>query len=205
MSNARRRSAGATTKPSTRGRRARPLWLVAGIALTLALTTAFSITSFDGASLANAAVERAKSFLQIIQQRSPGARTKAQLALTKQKRPILHERALPKVRMALPAIPPPTLEPALIDIVAPPVPVVPASFEAMTVPPLQSLSPPGIPIILPPGLIVPPTERPSTPPIVTPPSAVPEPATWMTMLLGFGLIGWQLRRRRPEQKQLSVS
>jgi len=25
---------------------------------------------------------------------------------------------------------------------------------------------------------------------------VPEPATWMMMLLGFGAIGWQLRRRR---------
>jgi hypothetical protein len=27
-------------------------------------------------------------------------------------------------------------------------------------------------------------------------SAVPEPATWAMMLLGFGAIGWQLRRRR---------
>jgi PEP-CTERM motif len=26
---------------------------------------------------------------------------------------------------------------------------------------------------------------------------VPEPATWAMMLLGFGAIGWQLRRRRP--------
>ena len=27
-------------------------------------------------------------------------------------------------------------------------------------------------------------------------AAVPEPATWSMMLLGFGAIGWQLRRRR---------
>jgi hypothetical protein len=27
-------------------------------------------------------------------------------------------------------------------------------------------------------------------------SAVPEPATWAMMLLGFGAIGWQMRRRR---------
>ena len=28
-------------------------------------------------------------------------------------------------------------------------------------------------------------------------AAVPEPATWALMLLGFGAIGWQMRRRRP--------
>jgi hypothetical protein len=28
--------------------------------------------------------------------------------------------------------------------------------------------------------------------------AVPEPATWALMLLGFGGIGWQLRRRRSQ-------
>jgi hypothetical protein len=30
--------------------------------------------------------------------------------------------------------------------------------------------------------------------IITAP-AVPEPGTWATMLLGFGLIGWRIRRR----------
>jgi hypothetical protein len=30
-------------------------------------------------------------------------------------------------------------------------------------------------------------------------SAVPEPGTWAMMLLGFGAIGWQLRRRRSSQ------
>jgi hypothetical protein len=27
-------------------------------------------------------------------------------------------------------------------------------------------------------------------------AAVPEPATWMMMLVGFGAIGWRLRRRK---------
>ena len=27
-------------------------------------------------------------------------------------------------------------------------------------------------------------------------ASVPEPATWAMMLIGFGAIGWQLRRRR---------
>lgn len=31
---------------------------------------------------------------------------------------------------------------------------------------------------------------------LTPPSAVPEPATWLTMLSGFGLLGLALRRAR---------
>ena len=29
--------------------------------------------------------------------------------------------------------------------------------------------------------------------------SVPEPGTWAMMLLGFGAIGWQLRRRRTSQ------
>jgi len=29
-------------------------------------------------------------------------------------------------------------------------------------------------------------------------TAVPEPATWAMMLIGFGAIGWQLRRRRSQ-------
>ena len=39
----------------------------------------------------------------------------------------------------------------------------------------------------------PPGEEPPPPP---PPPAVPEPGTWATMLLGFGLTGWAMRRRR---------
>jgi hypothetical protein len=27
-------------------------------------------------------------------------------------------------------------------------------------------------------------------------SPVPEPATWVMMIVGVGMIGWQLRRRR---------
>jgi hypothetical protein len=36
------------------------------------------------------------------------------------------------------------------------------------------------------------------------PSAVPEPGTWATMLLGFALVGWRVRRRscpQPERLQ----
>lgn len=33
-------------------------------------------------------------------------------------------------------------------------------------------------------------------PVITPPGGVPEPATWAMMLLGFGGIGWAMRRGR---------
>lgn len=56
------------------------------------------------------------------------------------------------------------------------------------------------------GVVVPPdtvTPPPTTPPpptggegVVPPVLAVPEPATWVTMMLGFGVIGGMLRRRR---------
>jgi hypothetical protein len=202
MSTAHRHIARGRAKKRTGAPRARWPYLVGAIAAVLAITTILSTAGFDGTSIANAAVEKAKSFIQLMQQRSPGERTRTMLIKTKHKKILAHERALPKVRVALPEIPPPTFTPALIDIVAPP-PVVMASLEAINIPPLlQSSPPPGVPTFEPPSLIVPPTETTTTPPIVTPPSAVPEPSTWMTMLLGFGFIGWQLRRRRPERKQL---
>jgi hypothetical protein len=183
----------------------RPL-LIGSAALSLLLVPALSVEYFGGTDFADAAVQKAKSFLELIQQRSPGHRTKAQLAKIKHRaaaRP--HERALPKV--VIPAILPPGPPERLIDIVAPPIPVTLASVEAIPIPPIvgQTPLPPGI-LFPPPSLIVPPTETPTTtPPIVTPPiTAAPEPGTWMTMLLGFGLIGWQLRWRR-KQTQVAAS
>ena len=172
--------------------------LLTGVAAFFLLAGSLSLTTFGGSDLANAAIQRARSFLEIIHQRSPGKRTQAQLAQTKHKRIArLHQRALPKVRM-LPAIPPlGALPPALIDIVAPPPPIRIANIELPPIPILQQGIPPGAPFIPPSGLIVPPsTPQETPPPIVTPPqSAVPESGTWATFLLGFGLVGWQFRRR----------
>jgi hypothetical protein len=182
--------------------KARRLLVVSAVVLALGLTTVVATTPFGGVSLATAAVQRAKSFLQLIQQRSPGTRTRAALVKTKHKRLVVHERALPKVRMAVATIPPP--QPELIDLVAPPLPVLPVSLEALTIPPLsQPSSAPGFPLIGPPGIVVPPPLSPSTTPLVPPISAVPEPATWLTMLLGFGLIGWRRRRRRFQRNPLN--
>jgi hypothetical protein len=118
----------------------------------------------------------------------------------------LHERALPKIRkqpLEMAAIPPfpADLPPALVDLVASPIPVEMAGLEDAPVGPFEnSVLPPGL--ILPPsgGFVVPPGQTSTpTPPVVTPPvvtpQAVPEPATWAMMLLGMSLIGLSLRGR----------
>lgn len=194
--------AGRDANGRNRGRRARR-GLIGAAALILLVAAPLSIERFGSIDLAAAAVQRAKSFLELIQQRSPGLRTHGELIKTKRKKKtVLHERALPKVRMATPILPPgsPT---ALIDLVAPPVPIIPASFDVIPISPLSPppSAPPIIPFSSPPGVVGPP-ETPFTPPIIPPPP-VPEPQTWSTMLLGFGLVGWMLRRRRKNGLVLS--
>lgn len=39
----------------------------------------------------------------------------------------------------------------------------------------------------------------------TPNGALPEPGTWLLMLLGFGAVGFALRRHKPEMASVSVS
>jgi hypothetical protein len=50
------------------------------------------------------------------------------------------------------------------------------------------------------GPVTLPTSEPREP--LTPPSAVPEPGTWALMLLGFGLVGWRIRRAKGGNPQL---
>ena len=177
--------------------------LLAGVALLTALLAALLVVgTVPGADLANAAIERAKSLVELIQQRSPGRRTHAQLTKFRHQaafRP--HERALPKIRPALPPIAIFPEQPTpLIDLVSPP-PVHPAGFESFGPPPLieqPPLFPP--PVFTPPTILVPPIEIPKEVPPTPPPSSpVPEPDTWASMVLGFGLLGWALRHRRRKQ------
>lgn len=185
----------------------RRLGLVAAVLLLLATAAAMSLATVGRTALAGAAVERAKDLLELIEQRSPGQRTQGQLVKTKH-RLAPHERALPKVRQDVPWVPIEQPPLALIDIVSAP-PVVPVGLDKIAtveeiVPPGSSSGPPvvgGPPGG--PGLVVPPgspgQSPPSSPPIVSSPPPVPpvpEPATWMTMLLGFAAIGWRLRGRR---------
>jgi hypothetical protein len=148
--------------------------------------------------------------------RSPGERAQGALASLKHKRvPVLHQRALPKVRRsAAPATP-------LANIVAPPaatVPVVPPVaaplFNSVTAPPpvvsslaaapatiFPGFSPlPGGGFIVPPGVtqVTPPVTPPVTTPQVPPVAAVPEPGSWAMMLLGFVMMAVAIRRRGRE-------
>ena len=179
------------------------------MSLTVALGMAFSLASFAGTDLADAAVSHAKSLMDLMDQRSPGARTEAELTKTRHDKEALTDRepAIVPRNLAEVLVPPEsTLVPA--DIVAPAPPVELAS----TLPPGIVLVPPTDGVVVPPpggGIITPPGGGGNTPPPGggntpppgppdTPPGPppLPEPGTWMTMILGFGLVGWLIRRDR---------
>lgn len=142
--------------------------------------------------------------MALLDARSPGERETGTLALTK-----MAKRAAQPTEHALGKIVHPKLTPTpefVRVITAPPSAVTTGLATAPVtlaeiVPPV--LAPPptggvGIPTIVPggggPGS---PTSVTSNAPDVvpTPPPAVPEPDTWLMMVLGFGVIGWSVRRR----------
>ena len=176
-------------------------------ALSVATLSSPTLTHVIGEGV-SASVEGMKTVAAMLAERSPGERPEGALANLKRKRQTaLHERALPKVRgpgptayealAGPPLIPPiaPLPETPLFNTVAgAPVPIVPVSGGSSGGPPALSNIP------LPGGgggggFFSPPVTQatPEVPP--TPVTPVPEPATWMTMILGFALIGRALRRR----------
>ena len=156
----------------------------------------------------------------LFESRSPGERAEGALASLKHRRPALHQRALPKVRR------PPINPLAGIVGAAPIPPVIPPVtpgplYNVVGPPPAVALSPPvgpgggspggGFPGILLPGgggggIVIPPPAitPPDTPVIpVTPVTPVtpgiPEPSTWLMMLMGFAMIGSVVARKaRPQ-------
>jgi hypothetical protein len=205
------------SRRSIRRRRRRSL-LLAGGSMAAAVAAALSLASFTGADLASAAIERARSFLDLMSQRSPGERVKGALTKTKHR----HYRVL--AARESPAFPTPPLTGSLAELIAPPAELVPGGVnlpEVAEFTPPTGL-PPGVIVIPPPGEIVvpccavgpppppgappppgppPPPPPGPPPPPPPPPPAVPEPGTWLTMILGFGATGWMLRRGgRPKDR-----
>lgn len=170
-----------------------------------------------------------KTVAAMLADRSPGQRPEGALASLKHKRQTaVHERALPKVRPA------PPVNPLVSIIAPPPagpdisIPAEPAPLFAMVDGPpvvVQPVTPgggtpgggtpgggtpggsgpPTFTDIPPPGggggVVVPPITTTDVPP-VTP--AVPEPNTWALMLMGFALMGWEIRRKRRQTVAASV-
>ena len=143
----------------------------------------------------------------ILAGRSPGARRHGvvQSKLARAQTPT--ERVLSGVRdrpVAAPVAAAPALSPKALSnvpLAGPPLAFAPLATDFSDVPiggvgPIGGIAGPGplfIPVTAPGGG---PGEggTPSTP--VTPPPAVPEPFTWMTLLTGLGLLGWRLRQDR---------
>jgi hypothetical protein len=218
----------------------RPFFVAGGGAFLLALASALAIANFMQVDLAGATADRAKSFMQLLTDRSPGERTEAQLTKHRAAHVLAEREAapeLPKVLSDVLAAPGPA---AVVQSALAPVPVpefatissAPAIAAAMLPGPGGGVfigggsggggggsggggggsgggggggggggsggggggSTPGQPTPLTPST----PETPDTP-------AVPEPGTWMTMLLGFGLIGATLRRQRSQQSTMAAS
>lgn len=178
--------------------------LASAAALAFALATAVSIAALTGTDLAGAAGSRARNFADMFDQRSPGPRTAAQLTKANARHDVLAELTAPAASSA---------PEDLSQLIAPPAPDVPVDLGSASDVKLLMAPPTFGPIVVPPpggGRIGPSVTGgggggaggggggPGSPPLVpiaplAPP--LPEPGTWVTMLLGFGLMRGALRRQ----------
>jgi PEP-CTERM motif len=193
-------------------KRRRRVALAAGACVAAAVPLSFSLLGVTGNDLVHAAASQAQSLSELLEGRSPGERTTAQLTKTK--------RAKLRVSAVVPpehlAAAPPLIRKGDHGDVAqmlmgpPPIDIVPPIAEAATdlpsLPEIGGGSGPGV-VAGPPGGGGGPVSFPASEPHhpVTPVSAVPEPSTWATMLLGFGLLGWRVRRRPKSTDEKSAA
>lgn len=180
--------------------------------LTVALVDAFGPTSAD-IQRASRAFGPAKEILAFLSQRSPGERTVAELSKLRRIAAVSapKQRALGKIRQ--PLLPPSVVKSLSNDV---PLGIVLPVLPALSIPTpaLDALVLPANAVILPsaapligglPGVGGPGGGVPIDPPIISPPpviSPVPEPQTWLTMLLGFVFVGANVRRNRAAKFRL---
>jgi len=177
-------------------------------------------------AVSQAGIKTGSDLLALFDERSPGARPAGALLSTKPaKAP--RQYAMPKVRERLPAGIPPAAPPLAsasplgtpvspLSAVNEVVPALPISGPPLLLPGAPFVPPGGPPTTVPPigsGPIPParpplPPVRPAPIPPIAPtvpsssPAPVPEPATWLTMIAGFGLTGLMLRRQRRAQQAI---
>jgi PEP-CTERM motif len=189
-------------RAAIRSRRRRRSAAIGALCLAGAVPVSLTFADFNTSDMVQAAVTKAQSLVDMLNKRSPGERTAAQLTKTKHM-----QRALAKVQPLVrkPVVPPITMpltpmQVELASIVMPAPSLVSPPLGQIDIGPPPTLgaivSPPGGgAIVAPPGGGPPATNptEPRPPVIETPPPPVPEPATWLTMLLGFGLLGWRVR------------
>jgi hypothetical protein len=177
--------------------RRRNMALAACALLALPAAIGSSFLLFPDNQVAQAAAAGAQSLADLIAARSPGQRTQGALTKTKHAR----ARALPKTQWRpkdLPQIAIRPYVPSLQEVVtAPPLTPPPVQFAFAAIVDTTPLLGGGPLVFTPgPGGFSPPGGSPQTPPEVPGPTpAVPEPATWALMLVGFGLVGWRMRRQ----------
>jgi hypothetical protein len=185
---------------------------VAAVVCLAAIASApLAVSSLGSQGVALPGLSSAQRLMAMLEARSPGEREKGALTQTKNKQRLAfvpRERALGKV---FPPKPSPVEQLARVVAPPPPVEVVPPLV------PVIPVAPPALADVISPGSLI--ASAPlafgsailgggggggggSSPPTsVTPPptpvtSPVPEPGTWLMMLLGFGMIGSTMSRQR---------
>lgn len=183
-------------------------WALAGFACLAAIASApLAVTTFGPNGLSLPAVGAAERLMSMLDARSPGEREQGALTQSKPRKQVarserpanpdgsplerLARAVVPAPPPAMPAIPPaaaivPIIPPAVADVISP------GGIGSASLPGGSAViigaAPPGSGggSSAPPVGAVPPVD-------VT--SPVPEPSSWLMMLLGFGVIGAAARRR----------
>jgi hypothetical protein len=190
---------------------------LAGIAAAFSLTIAADPRlSKEVGDRVDQAAQGFETVAAMLAERSPGQRPAGALANLKHKRSAVESTAAPLGRHVIPPVeaimgappaplivPPIVAAPPLYNVVAgTPAPILPASSGAGGGPPILSDIPPpggGGGVIAPPPII---TEELPPPPVTT--SAVPEPASWAMMLIGFATMGGAFRRHKRRRGQPAI-
>lgn len=176
--------------------RRRNIALIACALLVFPAGIATSLLVMPDGQIARAASTGAQNLADLINGRSPGERAQGLLTKTKHARALAKQFARPEPLEDVPIKP---YAPTLAEVVTA-APLVPPPELQAIFPTIEAAPTPSGLIGVPtgPGGFTPPGGTPETPVVPpdtpTPPPAVPEPGTWALMLLGFGLIGWRVRK-----------